>query len=457
MTLFYRLFVIISSIITIILDMVTTQHIPNNLVLLPFVFVLLFVVFPSFSRYIFNNLGITIINFTMLLRYVVSPFLMALYGSDIQMGSTVSIDIQNKAVLLMVYEMIAMFLIFALLHKYFYSNNSKIRNVKSQSNIFGWIFIAFALLIIINQPSVLGNYSFIWSASKLKTDTANENVTLFAFLIQLAQIVFTVSILNIIHKYYEKKNSIIYLFLSFIVIVASASFITGTSRSSIIIPLVTGLFALLVLYNKYRKLIIGSSLILSLLVISVSTLLKQQTNVTIGSRSLYHSAGPLENFNTDIQLYFSGLINVGHSIETSSVIRPFDFNLIMSDLTHSVVFINNFFHQSQSALIAFNDMFYKTTGVADQIVPILGQGYLYFGTILAPIFSVIGLIVVMFLDKMVFRTKSVFTLYILSYFCLKFSMLFMSNATILTSFFTNFILILLLIAYLNSKISYKKE
>ena len=382
---------------------------------------------------------------------------MALYGSDIQMGSTVSIDIQSKAVLLMVYEMIAMFLIFALLHKYFYSNNSKIRNVKSQSNIFGWIFIAFALLIIISQPSVLGNYSFIWSASKLKTDTANENVTLFALLIQLAQIVFTVSILNIIHKYYEKKNSIIYLFLSFIVIVASASFITGTSRSSIIIPLVTGLFALLVLYNKYRKLIIGSSLILSLLVISVSTLLKQQTNVTIGSRSLYHSAGPLENFNTDIQLYFSGLINVGHSIETSSVIRPFDFNLIMSDLTHSVVFINNFFHQSQSALIAFNDMFYKTTGVADQIVPILGQGYLYFGTILAPIFSVIGLIVVMFLDKMVFRTKSVFTLYILSYFCLKFSMLFMSNATILTSFFTNFILILLLIAYLNSKISYKKE
>ncbi|MEJ7279173.1 hypothetical protein, partial [Staphylococcus epidermidis] len=87
------------------LDMVTTQHIPNNLVLLPFVFVLLFVVFPSFSRYIFNNLGITIINFTMLLRYVVSPFLMALYGSDIQMGSTVSIDIQSKAVLLMVYEM----------------------------------------------------------------------------------------------------------------------------------------------------------------------------------------------------------------------------------------------------------------------------------------------------------------------------------------------------------------
>ena len=51
---------------------------------------------------------------------------MALYGSDIQMGSTVSIDIQSKAVLLMVYEMIAMFLIFALLHKYFYSNNSKL-------------------------------------------------------------------------------------------------------------------------------------------------------------------------------------------------------------------------------------------------------------------------------------------------------------------------------------------
>lgn len=457
MTLFYRLFVIILSIITILLDMVSTKHIPNNLVLLPFGFVFLFVVFPSFSRYMFNNLGITIINFTMFLRYVISPLLMALYGSDIQMGSTVAIIIQSKAVELMIYEMVAMFLIFALLHKYFYSKNSKIRNVKSQTNIFGWIFISIALLIIIVQPSVLENYSFIWSASKLKTDSANEDVTLFALLIQLAQIVFTVSILNIIYKFYEKNNSIIYLFVSFIVIVASASFITGTSRSSIIIPLVTGLFTLLVLYNKYRKLIIGSSLILSLLVISVSTILKQQTNVTIGSKSLYHSAGPLENFNTDIQLYFSGLINVGHAIETSSIIKPFDFNLIMSDLTHSIVFINKFFHQSQSALTAFNDMFYKTTGVADQIIPILGQGFVYFGTVLAPILSVFGLIIVMFLDKMVYLTKSVFTLYILSYFCMKFSMLFMSNATILSSFFTNFILILLLIAYLNSKVSYKKE
>lgn len=457
MTLFYRLFVIVLSIIAILLDMISTKQIPNNLILIPFGFVFLFLIFPSFSKYMFNNIGITIINFTMLLRYVISPLLMALYGSDIQMGSTVNISIQSKAVLLMLYEMTAMFIIFALLHKYFYSNDIKIRNVKSQSNIFGWIFMVISLLIIIKQPSVLGNYSFIWSASKLKTDTSSEDVTLFALLIQLAQIVFTVSILNIIHRFYEKKNSIFYLFLSFIVIFASASFITGTSRSSIIIPLVTGLFTLLVLYKKYRKLIIGSSVVLCLLVIAVSTLLKQQTNVTIGTHSLYHSAGPLENFNTDIQLYFSGLINVGHSIETSNIIKPFDFSLIMSDLTHSVVFINNFFHQSQSALIAFNDMFYKQTGVADQILPNIGQGFVYFGTVLAPVFSVIGMIIVMFLDKMIYRSNSVFTLYILSYFCLKFSMLFMSNATILISFFTNFILILLLIAYLNSKVSYKKE
>ena len=179
--------------------------------------------------------------------------------------------------------------------------------------------------------------------------------------------------------------------------------------------------------------------------------------MSVSTHSLYHSAGPLENFNTDIQIYFSGLTNVGHALEEAFVFKSFDLSSIMSDLTHSVVFINGFFQDRHSALTLFNNMFYKSTGLNDQIIPMIGQGYLYFGPILAPILSVIGILIIMYLDRMIFNTKSVFSLYILSYFCLKFSLFFMSNATILISFFTNFILILLLIAYLNNKVSYKKE
>ena len=192
---------------------------------------------------------------------------------------------------------------------------------------------------------------------RTKNDVTAD-VGLTALLVQIAQIVITLGLLNVIYKFYERKPNISYLFLSLFVIMVSASFIIGTSRSSIIIPLITGLYTVFILYKNYRKLIITISAILSLLVISVSTLLKQNTNI-VTARGLYHSAGALENFNTDVQIYFSGLINISHSIETSFVYQPFHINSILGDITHSVIFVNSFFDGFQSALISFNDMFYK--------------------------------------------------------------------------------------------------
>ncbi|PNH24250.1 hypothetical protein CVS44_00820 [Staphylococcus haemolyticus] len=445
----YRVIVIFLSIISIIASLVSTSNIPINLVLIPLIFLILFIVFPSFSRYMFYNLGITIINFTMLLRYVVSPLLMAIYGSNIQIGSSVSMVIQGKAVNLMLYEMIVLFVIFAIFHKYFYSNKTEFQNIKSRPNLFGWLFVAFTLTLVALFPTSIGRYAFLWSASELKNDVTAD-VGLTALLVQIAQIVITLGLLNVIYKFYERKPNISYLFLSLFVIMVSASFIIGTSRSSIIIPLITGLYTVFILYKNYRKLIITISAILSLLVISVSTLLKQNTNI-VTARGLYHSAGALENFNTDVQIYFSGLINISHSIETSFVYQPFHINSILGDITHSIIFVNSFFDGFQSALISFNDMFYKKVGVSDQILPLLGQGYLYFGAILAPMFSIIVLFVVMLLDKNIHNSNSVFTLYVYAYLCLKFALFFMSNATILLSFFTNFFLVLFIIAVLNKK------
>ena len=108
---------------------------------------------------------------------------------------------------------------------------------------------------------------------RTKNDVTAD-VGLTALLVQIAQIVITLGLLNVIYKFYERKPNISYLFLSLFVIMVSASFIIGTSRSSIIIPLITGLYTVFILYKNYRKLIITISAILSLLVISVSTLFK---------------------------------------------------------------------------------------------------------------------------------------------------------------------------------------
>ncbi|WP_353626997.1 O-antigen polymerase [Staphylococcus hominis] len=445
----YRIITIVLAIISIIAILTTTVSIPNNLILIPLVFLCLFIVFPSFSKYMFNNLGITIVNLTMLLRYVISPLLISFYGSNIQIGTTVLRSIQNQAINLMLYEMIVLFIVFAVFHKYFYFEKSSFNKINAKPNLFGWIFVLLAIGLAILQPSSIGRYSFIWSASELNNNELAD-VSLFALLVQLAQVVLTINILNIIFKYYKKRQSIFYLYLSIIVIVISASFIIGTSRSSVILPLIAGLFTIYILYKNYRRIISFLSTCLIVLIIVISTLLKQNTTISTG-RSLYHSAGLLENLNTDIQIYLSGVTNIAHSIETAYMYKPFQFYGIFGELLHSVVFVNQLFINYQSAIVSFNNTFYKKIGVNDQILPLLGQGYLYFGSILAPIFSVLALFIVMLLDKKIHKSSSVFNLYIYIYLCVKFSLFFMSNATILISFFTNFFIVLFIIALLNRK------
>lgn len=456
MIFFYRIIVLILSLISILSILLSDVQLPNNLIALPLLFMCLYFLLPMFSRYMFNNIGITIVNITMLIRYIISPLLMSIYGVNVDIGMSTSLGSQTKAINLMLFEMVVIIVTFCILHKRFYSNKTEFKEITAKPNLFGWAFVLFGFVIVLFNPEVLARYTFIWSASQLKSKDVVESVSLFFLIVQLAQIVVTIGLLNWIYKFYEYNKNIIWLLLSFIVIGISSSFITGTSRFSIILPLVTGLFTVFILYKNYRKLIIILSVGMSLLLIAVSTLLKQNTIVSQANTSIAKSSSTFENLNTDLQLYFSGVSNVAHSIDTSYVYAPFQFDAIISELFRSVVFLNSLFGQHASALTSFNEVFYQRSLVSDQILPMIGQGFLYFGPYLAPVLSLISIILVMILDKKIYKSDSVFKMYAMSYLCIKLSLFFMANATIQISFFTNFFIILLIISYLNNKFIVKK-
>lgn len=456
MILFYRIIVLILSLISIVSIMLSGIQLPNNLIALPLLFMCLFFLLPMFSKYMFNNIGITIVNITMLIRYVISPLLMSIYGVNVDIGMSTSLGSQTKAINLMLFEMALIIVTFCILYRRFYSDEAEFREIKAKPNLFGWAFVFFGFIIVLFNPEVLARYTFIWSASQLKSKDIVESVPIIFLIVQLAQIVATIGILNWIYKFYEYNKNIIWLFISFIVIGISSSFITGTSRFSIILPLATSLFTIFILYKNYRKLIIIFSVGMSLLLIAVSTLLKQNTITSQSNTSAVGSSNTFENFNTDLQLYFSGVSNVAHSIDTSLIYEPFQFEAITAELFRSVVFFNSLFGQHASALTSFNEIFYQRPLVSDQILPMIGQGYLYFGPYLAPVFSFISIILVMLLDKKIFKSESVFKMYIMAYLCIKLSLFYMANATINISFFTNFFIVLLIISYLNNKFIIKK-
>nr|WP_263314156.1 hypothetical protein [Mammaliicoccus sp. Marseille-Q6498] len=453
MTKIYRVSIIIIAIISSILIMFSDAKKPDNLILLPLLFALLIIIVPSFTKYMFKNIGITIVNISMLIRYIITPTLISIYGVDLNRGQILLTSVQNKAVYLMMYEMIVIFILYAIFYKNFYTDNivKKAKEIKSSSNIFGWLFVLLCIAILISNPAILSRYSFVWTASELKSKVVEGvSVSFFLTVIQLGHLVLTVNLLNMIHKFYEKKNRFVYVVISIIVVMISASFMVGTSRFSIILPLVTGLFTILKLYRPYAKVIGLLSFVVSFVFIIVSTALKQST--ISGETGTSSNSSIFEGLNSDLQIYFSGVSNVAHSLNTRFIYEPFDFMAILSDLTRSVMYVNSWFGTHISALNQFNVTFYGGGTSQDQILPMIGQGYLYFGFILAPILTGVTIIMVMYLDKIIQKSSSVFNVYIITYLCLKFALYNMANATILLSFMTNFFLILLFIVWLNKLI-----
>lgn len=438
--------------LTSALLVLSDSYIPYGLFLVPLTYSFLIIFFPSMTKYLFSHLGVTILNITMLLRYVISPLLNSIYGVSVQNGITPSQDSYTLAIYLIIFEMITVFILFSLFHKKFYINNVN-RDLIKKTNITGWLYVIFCVFLIVIFPGLLDRYTFILTAETLESKELEIDViSMIPLFLQMGSMVIMVSLLNVFFKKYIKNHSGIFVFLSIVSVIFISSFIIGTSRFSIILPLVTGLYVVYLIYVNYRKVIASISIVVMFIYVIISTYLKSQT-LNSATETI---SSTFQGLNSDLQLYFSGITNVAVAIETSNIYNSFQISSILADLTRNIVFINRFFTDNQNIFELFNLVYYNGGIQRDQILPMIGQGYLYFGFILAPVLTAIALLVMMYLDSKSVQTESIFTKFVFSYVTLKFGLLMMANFSNLLSFFVNQFLLLVIIFWFNNLLLKKR-
>src|SRR5699024_10367632 len=91
----------------------------------PLLYAILIMVFPEFTRNMFDRIGLMALNICMFIRYIVSPFLISFYGANYAKSMLPSVESYNLGITLMLYEMVIVFIVFQLLHQKFYSENKK--------------------------------------------------------------------------------------------------------------------------------------------------------------------------------------------------------------------------------------------------------------------------------------------------------------------------------------------
>lgn len=325
------------------------------------------------------------------IRYVLLPLLIVVSGyyggrSRIEPLSTSF----TKAIWLMNYEL----LVVSLCIYYFEKKNSRVgRENKlgnqillfNDNNLGYFLFGLFTLLGLFLFPRVMSSVNFIFPSSLYYEYEYSfiENLFLYCIMV-LKPLVFILLIKKIYRKYLEKDKSI-YVLLAFVLAILNSLIYFGTNRADIVISAIVSFLVLYKLFGKVTvKYFVLGAVVLAFL-FSVVTQARNYSSISGDNNSLV-------DITDTFQVYVGGVYNVAIAIETKLFYPAAnDISVLFFDIFRPMIGIN-FFIKDLPFLysnIYFNRRIRIDSDLVSQIIPMIGQGHLFFGFVFAPIFSII--------------------------------------------------------------------
>lgn len=175
---------------------------------------------------------------------------------------------------------------------------------------------------------------------------------------------------------------------------------------------------------------------------------RQTTTITKG-------ANKLVDFTDNLQVYLGGVYNVALSLDMSSPnSQPI---ILLVDIFRSAFGPNLILKHLNivPSVNLFNTRIYLSDHVA-QIIPMIGQSYLYLGFIFSPILGIGFIFIAIFLVREIVRVNRLELIYILTLFSGRLGFVMAQNGNILLNDLTFFFPLFLIVYYLNNKVVLNK-
>lgn len=398
------------------------------------------------------------------IRYVLLPLLIALTGyyggrSIVEPSSTSFFN----AILLMNYELIIVASFIKIMEikrarkKIERNTECSIFKFDLRNYHFGYfLFNTFTIIGILLFPSVLLSINFITPNSLLHSIEFSfvQNLIIYCIIV-LKQLIFVISVKRM-YRLYTRKNNSIYVLLSFVFALINTFVYFGTNRSDIIISAIVSFLMLYKLFGKItRKYFVIGGISLALLIFVVS-----------GARSHMSISGG-ENRLVDIadtfQVYTGGVYNVAIALETKDYFpEANDLSVLFFDIFRPMIGVNVFIKDLpfEYSNIFYNRRMWLHVDRRSQILPMIGQGNLFFGFILAPVFALILLKIYYYFEKKINRTNSMEIYYFLTLVIVRFGFFMGQNTmNIINDMSMNLVLFIIVFTFNKSinRILFKKS
>lgn len=377
-------------------------------ILFGFVFILLFSkILRGNSRLFFVILtGISFI------RYVLLPLFIVISG---YYGGRSSIEPKSEsyimAILLINYELIVAAIFIAIMEKRrlnIPNNFSTLKLNFNNKDIVYYLVIIFSFFSIILFPSIQKSISFIVPSTQEIDLSFIENLILY-FVIVSKQLLFII-ITKKLYSLYIKTNNRNIIALNFIVGLFNILIYFGTNRSDIVISAFVTFILLYKLYGRIvRKYLYMGAIILTSVVILVTN---YREHASIVEKPDFFTE------NADLfQVYTGGPYNVAIALETKEYFPEANHpSVLFFDIFRPMIGINILVKDLpfQYSNIYFNQRIWLDVDRRSQILPMIGQGNLYFGYLFSPLFSIIFISIFYFLERKTLLTKNIEIYYFLN-------------------------------------------
>jgi len=364
---------------------------------LPLVFILCFFTFLYDCISEYKTPFLIIFTIVAFVRYVFMSIL--LINSSYYDGVSGVYPAQNSMILagyLMCWELIADCIFIRYLSRKHlekkYGFESK-NDFNIDSNVLIYLSIFFiTLILIIIFPIARKGISFFWILNPAQNDEIGSYLMLFireCFNISKYFLFFAIVILLYKNKYFNfMKNKFVSYFIIISISVLIIGIRIGTNRKKILADTLAMLLIMFKLFPKYKKLTIIALSLLGLILIYITTFFRKFTNSGADFITSFFDI-------SRVQPYFLGQYNVSMAIEAkmyfgnSIDLKTYIFGLLRPLLgvgqlvkTIDFVMVEDIFHKRISlGLTGFRH---------DQILPMIGQGYILFGFAFSPLLSLIS-------------------------------------------------------------------
>lgn len=454
-----KLDILISSIIFII-SIVISLYIAYNtehpgyqyLYLLPLLYGISYVLFMSPIRGRLNNIYIYVFIAVSFARYVILPLLITVnkyYGGR---SSSPPMDESFRlAIYLMSYEMIIIFIFsFIVFRKYKAPKNNGY--IEYPNSIFVYIIaIGFALSLSLIFPESLSSFSFLKISDEFKDiGEATFLITLISYLLITIKFLIFLLIISFFKKRYEKSNNNIFVLLSLLVVLFNITIFFGNNRADYIITTLASILLFFKLYPKFIKRSIIPFVIMTIIVTSFINENRNVTTLTGGNDFLLDLTGTL-------QVYLAGPYNVAISIEAAKLNEE-ERNVfhLSHEILRPVIGLNVILKQFdiKSTSNYFNERIFFSDHMS-QIVPMIGQGYFYLGFIMSPLIFMLYILLVKILINIRDKYNRIDLFFFLSIPIARIGFAMGQNGAILANDISFFLVLFLILYYLNNKVVLK--